>query len=105
VQLLAGGLPPLGRLLLEGAKRPKFALITDDALDRGGAGRADQFVLQVGGAHVEPQRLHLGAGSDRAEPAALQRVPEVTLLGGVAQAGQPDVDTESAGTSPTSRIV
>jgi hypothetical protein len=90
-ELLLKGPAPLGRLTLEGAERPELPLPLDQLLHRGWAEAADQLVLQVGHAHVEPERRHLGAVEVGAEPGPLQAAPEVVLLPGVAQAGQAEV--------------
>ena len=59
----------------------------NDFLDRGGSERADQLVLQVGVADVEPERLHIRAIEVRAEPRSFQAAPEVALFARVAQPG------------------
>ena len=82
----------LRRLLLEGAERSELTLRVDDLLHRGGTEGADQLVLQVGDAHVEAERFHVGAGQVGAEAGPLEPAPEVALLGGVAQPRQPDVE-------------
>src|ERR1700746_552685 len=87
VQLLSEALPLLRGLLLESAEWPQLALSPDDLLDRGVTKSADQFVFQVGGAHVESKRLHIGAGPAHAESGPLERVPEIVFLSGVAQGG------------------
>jgi hypothetical protein len=58
--LLAAPCSP-GRLPLERAERSKLALGLDDPFHAGGAQAADQLVLEVGDAHVEPEGFHLGA--------------------------------------------
>ena len=72
-------------LLLEGSEASKLALGFDDPLDAGGAEAADQLVLEVGVADVEAGPHELGA-----EAGPLDGEPEVALLAGVAQAGEPD---------------
>jgi hypothetical protein len=57
--LAAASLP--GRLLLQGAERSKLALGLDDLFHTGGTQAADQLVLQVGDAHVEPECFQVGA--------------------------------------------
>jgi hypothetical protein len=79
------------RLLLEGAERSKLALGRDDLFHTGGAKAADQLVLQVGDADVEPEGFHVGATEVGAEPGPLQTAPEVALLTGVSQARQSEV--------------
>jgi len=80
-----------GRLLLEGVERSKLTLGLDDLFHTGGTEAADQLVLQVGDAHIEPECLHLDATEVGAEAGPLQTAPEVGLLTGVTQARQPDV--------------
>ena len=79
------------RLLLEGAERSKLTLNLDDLFHTGGTKAADQLVLQVGDAHVEPECLHVGATEVGAKAGPLRAAPEVALLAGVTQARQPDV--------------
>jgi hypothetical protein len=88
--LLAGPSSP-GRLLLERAERSKLALSLDNLFHTGGTQAADQLVLQVGDAHMEPERFQLGATEVGAEAGPLQTAPEVALLTGVTQARQPEV--------------
>jgi hypothetical protein len=87
VKLLAEILPLLRGLLLESAEWPELTLSPDDLLDRGVTKSADQFVFQIGGAHVETKRLHIGAGGVQTEPGALESTPEIAFLVGVTQAG------------------
>ena len=49
------------RLLLEGTEGSKVSLGVDDPFHGGGAESADQLVLEVFDAHVEPESFHLGA--------------------------------------------
>jgi hypothetical protein len=79
------------RLLLERAERSKLALSLDDLFHSDGTKAADQLVLQVDDADVEPECLHLGATKVGAEAGPLQTAPEVALLAGVTQARQSDV--------------
>jgi hypothetical protein len=67
-------------------------LSPDDLLDRGVAKSADQLIFQVGGAHVEAKRLHIGAGHPEAEPGPLDSAPEAAFRTGVTQASYPDAD-------------
>jgi hypothetical protein len=90
-ELVLGVPASLGGLALEGAERPELPLALDHPLDGGGAEGADQLVLQVGDAHVEPERGHLGPVEVRAEAGSLQAAPEVVLLPGVAETGQGEV--------------
>jgi hypothetical protein len=87
--LAAASLPR--RLPLEGAERSQLALGLDDLFHTGGTKAADQLVLQVGDAHVEPECFHVGATQVGAEAGSLQTAPEVGLLTGVTQARQSEV--------------
>jgi hypothetical protein len=89
LRLAAASLP--GRLPLEGVERAKLTLSLDDLFHTGGTKAADQLVLQVGNAHIEPECLHLGATEVGAKAGPLQTAPEVALLAGVTQTRQPDV--------------
>jgi carbonic anhydrase len=89
-QLLLGGPALPGGLLLERAEGSELALRGDDLLDGGGPERADQLVLEVGDADVEAEPLHLRPAELRAEAGPLEPAPELSLLGCVAEAGQPD---------------
>ena len=75
---------------------PRLALSLDDLFHRGGAESADQLVLQVRVAHVEAEQLQVGAGEVGAEARPLETAPELALLGGVAQACQPEVEPGGA---------
>ena len=88
--LLAAPCSP-GRLLLESAERSKLTLGLDDLFHSGGTQAADQFVLQVGDTHIEPEGFHVGATEVEAEAGPLQSTPEVALLAGVTQARQAEV--------------
>jgi hypothetical protein len=88
--LLAAPCSP-GGLLLERAERSKFALGLDDLFHTGGTKAADQLVLQVGDAHIEPEGFHVGPTEGSAEADPLQTTPEVALLAGVTQARQSEV--------------
>jgi hypothetical protein len=57
----------------------------------GGTESADQLVLQVNHAHVEPQPFHTRASQVGAEAGALETPLEVALLCGVVKTRQPDV--------------
>ena len=94
LRLAAPSLP--GRLLLERAERSKLALSVDDLFHTGGAEAADQLVLQVGDAHIEPECFHVGPTEAGTQAGLLQAVPEVALLAGVAQARQSDVHAPRA---------
>ena len=80
------------RLLLERAERSKLTLRLDDLFHRGGPEAADQFLLQVGDADVEPECFHPGATQVGTEAGPLQTAPEVGLLTSVTQARQPDIE-------------
>ena len=102
-ELIVGGSSQPRRLLLEGAERSELALLLDDAFHGGGAERPDQLILQILHAHVEPERLHVGAGETGAEAGPLEAALEVTLLGRVTEACQPDAEppwTESIQEAP-----
>src|SRR6266508_6819305 len=72
--LLVG--PPLPRsLLLQGAEGSELSLSVHDLFHGGGAMRADQLVLQVCDAHVEPESFHLGASEVGAETRPLEAAP------------------------------
>jgi hypothetical protein len=88
--LLAAPCSP-GRLPLERAERSKLTLGLDDLFHRGGTKAADQFVLQVGDAHVEPEGFHADATEVGTQAGPLQTAPEVALLTDVTQARQSDV--------------
>ena len=102
VKLPLGGCAPAAPLPLEDAERPDITLSPDDVLDRGGAEGADRLVPQVGGAHVEAECLHTGAGQARAEARPPESALEGAFLVGVTQAGQPDVDPVRAEQDRTS---
>jgi len=91
-QLLLSGPSSLGRLLLEGAERPELTLSVDDLFHRGGAEGADQLVLQVCDAHVEAERLHIGATEVGAEAGPRQTAAEVALPPYVTEARQSEVE-------------
>jgi hypothetical protein len=95
-KLVLGAPSLLRRLLLKNAERSELTLSIDDLFHRGGAEGADQLVLQIGDAHVETERFHLGAGQVGAEAGPLETTPKVALLGGVAQPRQPEVEPPRA---------
>jgi hypothetical protein len=80
------------RLLLEGAEGSKLSLSVDDLFHGGGTKSADQLVLQVCDAHVETESFHIGASEVGAEAGPLETAQELTLLRGVAESRQPDVE-------------
>jgi hypothetical protein len=87
------GPPSLPRgLLLERAEGSKLSLTVDDLLDGRRAKSADQLVLQVCDTDEETEPFHLDAGQVEAEAGSLETASEVTLLRGVAQARQPEVE-------------
>lgn len=63
--MLRAGAAELGGLAEEGLPGAEVALGADDLLDAGGAQRADQFVLQVGGAGEDRVGRGAGAGEPR----------------------------------------
>ena len=79
-KLLLGGSPSPGRLLLHRAEGSEPSLRLDDALDRRGSEGADQLVLQIRVADVEPECLHVGAREVGAEVGPLEGASEVALL-------------------------
>jgi len=89
--LLIGPSSP-GRLLLEGAERFKLTLSVDDLFYGRRTERADQLILQVCDAHIEPERFHIGARQMGAQAGPLQSTPEVAFLSGIAESCQPDVE-------------
>jgi hypothetical protein len=89
LRLAAPSLP--GRLLLERAERSKLTLSRDGLFHTGSIKAADQLVLQVGHAHIEPECLQVGPTEVEAEAGPLQTAPDVALLTGVTQARQPGV--------------
>ena len=64
----------------------------DHGLGSIGSERADELILEILDADVEPELLHAGAGEARAESRALERTPEVALLAGVAETREPDAE-------------
>src|SRR5437660_1336166 len=65
-----------GGLLLQRAERPEVAVRLQDGLDGVRSERADELVLEIGDADVDPIRL---------QPGALERSAERLLLPGVAE--------------------
>ena len=87
------GTPSLPRrLFLEGAKGAKISLSVSHLLHGLGTERADQLVLQVSDAHVEPETFHIGAGEVGAEAGTLETTSEVALLSGVTETRQPQIE-------------
>jgi hypothetical protein len=80
-----------GRLLLERAERSELALSLDDLFHTGSTKAADQLLLQVGDAHVEAERFHVGPTEVGTQASPLQTAPEVGLLAGVTQPRQSGV--------------
>lgn len=93
--LLNRAASPLG-LLLQCAKRSQVALSLDDPLHRLGTQSTDQLVLQVCRAYEEAQPLHVSASEPGAEASPLEAAPEVVLLPGVTDTGQPHVQPRRA---------
>src|SRR4030095_9055123 len=79
------------RLLLERAERSKLALSLDDLFHTGGTKAAEQLVLPVSDAHVEPEGFHLGATEVGNAHGPLQPAPDAPPLAGVTQPRQPEV--------------
>ncbi len=96
VKLLLGAVSLLCGLPLEDAPGPDLTLSADDLLNRADAKGADQLLLQVGGAHVETGRFHIGARQARAIAGPLQSAPEKAFLGGITQASQPNAEPARA---------
>ena len=85
--------PALPRgLLLERAEGAEIALGVDDLLHGLGPESADQLVFEVCVAHVEAQPFHVVTSEVGAETGSLETAPELAFLGGVVEAGQPDVE-------------
>lgn len=82
--------PVVRRLLLVRAKRSKLTLSLDDLLHGGGTEGANELVLEVCVAHVEPELFHGGSSQVCAEAGPLEATAEVALLAGVTKARQPD---------------
>ena len=87
-QLLLERPPAPRRLLLERAERAELALRVDDPFDAVGAERADQLLLQVCTADVEPESLQIG----RPEARPFERTPKLALLRRVAETGEAEVE-------------
>ena len=68
----------------------------NDLFHGDGTQSADQLVLQVCRAYEEAQPLHVDASEPGAEAGPLETAPEVALLSGVADPGQPDVQPPRA---------
>ncbi len=83
---------PLG-LLLQCAERSEVTLCLDDLFHRCGAKCADQLVLEVCLAHVEPQPFHVTTREVGAEPGTLEPAAEIAFLFCVAEAGQLHVES------------
>src|SRR5215211_4900660 len=84
-ELFLDGPRPPSRLLLEGAERRQLALLLEDPFDGVGSEGADQLVLEIFDAHVEPEILHAVAGEIDAEARMLESAPDVAFFSGVAQ--------------------
>ena len=52
--------------------------------------RANQLILQIRDAHVEPEPFHCGAREVRAETGALERSPKDPLLARIVKACEPE---------------
>ena len=91
-KLLLSGASLPRRLLLEGAERSKVTVSVDDLFDDGSAERANQLVLQIFDANVEPQSFHVGAIEVGPESGALETTLELALLLDIAEAGKPNIE-------------
>jgi hypothetical protein len=80
------------RLLPEGSERLELTSRLDHLHHRVGAERADQLVLEVLDAGVEPEPLHVGAREPGSEPRPLKPAAEVRFLRRVVQPGQGDAE-------------
>jgi hypothetical protein len=83
-------------LLLERAEGSKLSLGGNDPFYGSGAESADQLILQVDDAHIEAECFHVGAGEIGAEAGPLEPAPEVSLLCGVTETREPDVQPSRA---------
>jgi DNA-binding transcriptional ArsR family regulator len=90
-KLLLSGPSLPRRLLLQGAEGSKLSLSVNDLFHGGRTECPDQLVLQICDAHVETQPFHSDPSEVGAEAGPLEAVPEVCLLRGVAETGQPDI--------------
>ena len=91
-ELVLGRAAVPGSLLLERPERPQVSMPVDDALDLVRAESADELVLEVGVADEEPEPLQVRPGQGGAETRALEAAGDVTLLAGVVEPGQRDVE-------------
>ncbi len=81
---------PLRRLPLQHPERPQLRLRVDDVLDRLGAERTDQLVLEVCDADVEAERLPVSANEAGTEPGPFHTARDAPFLVGVAEYGELD---------------
>jgi hypothetical protein len=81
------------RLVLEDAKGSQVSLRRQDLFDACAAKGTDEFVFEVGIADEKSELLHSVAGQVRSEPRALETAPKVALLGDVAEAHNPNVQS------------
>ncbi len=93
MKLLLNWPPVPRRLLLKSAEGSKVSLSVGYLLHAGYTESADQLVLQVFDAHVEPEPLHIGASEVGAEAGAFETAPELALLCGVTEARKSDVES------------
>ena len=84
------------RLLLEGAERSELTLGVHDLFHSGGTESADQLVLEVCDADIEPQPFHRRPREVGAEAGPLETALELALFGGVAETSQLHVRTVRA---------
>jgi len=78
------------------SERREVALLGKDLFHCTDTEGSDQFVLEIGVAHIKPATFQLAAAGDRAQPHTFETLLEETHLGAVAETGQPDVQTARA---------
>jgi hypothetical protein len=89
-KLFVGGAAAPRRHLLELAEALEITVGADDFFDRRHAERADQLVLQIRDAYVEPELLHLLTTEVGAQTAALKRLAKDRHLAGIAESREPE---------------
>jgi hypothetical protein len=95
-ELLLIGQVSLRRLLLERAERAELTLGGDHLFHSGGTDGPDELVLEVGIADVEAEAFHIGPREVGPEAGPLETAPEFKLLSGVAEAGEPQIQSPRA---------
>ena len=88
-KLLVGGSAAPRRHLLELAESLQVTVRADDFFGCGDAERADELVLQVRDADVEPELLHLLTTEVGSQTDTLERAAKDGLLAGIAEAREP----------------